>query len=203
MGFYYFADSHKKGRVVPLYYSAVFINSNTINPYKGGAEVFLKSRLNGLLLGKIYIIKVFSVSHLHKDREEELKQEFSWDKMNLIGVSSDDDKSCFYVLSVVDSTFFKSDFFYNLAINLKENELRFIVIFYNTPLSIIKLKFLFEGYSISGGSNTFKHILSPQKILVYDFLRVTFGDEFALLLVDNSFKFCTQNRTLSRNIFNS
>lgn len=201
MGFYYFADSHKKGRVVPLYYSAVFINSNTFNTKKV-AQDFVKSRLNGILLGKIYIIKVFSVSHFYKHSAEELKQNFSRQKMNLLGIS-DDDKSCIYVWSVVDSTFFKSDFFYNLAVNLKENELRFIVIFYNTPLSIIKLKFLFEGYSISGGSNTFKHLLSPQKILVYDFLRVFFEDEIALLLVNNSFKLLTQNRTLSRNIFNS
>lgn len=71
------------------------------------------------------------------------------------------------------------------------------------PLNIIKLRFGGLGYSISGGNNTLKHVLSPQDLLLYDFLRYLFEEDIAQKIVNNSFKHFTTKKYISTILFNS
>jgi DNA-dependent RNA polymerase len=194
-----------ENKIVSLYYSGVFMDFYewSTNKYD---ESILRSRLAHVNLGKVVVLRVFNLSddpfndkilHFIK-RSREIYDKEPWAFI----FKDEGNKSHFMEKWLTDTEFFSGDLIDNLSRVLKEDDFSLIIIFNNTPLSLIKLKFWCKGYSISGGNNTLKGLLSPHNILVYNYLRWWWGDEKAHKLVDTSFKDYTKNRALSRKLFN-
>lgn len=162
----------------------------------------LKTRLATISFGKLIIIRVISIYNLEKSVAEKVLDSFRSLDKSFYKEVSEDGKTMIFEKWVLDTEFFNLRFLNQLT-DVIDINCRLIFIFDNMPLSIIKLRFFSLGYSISGGDNTLKHVLSPKDILLYDFLRYLFEEDISKKIVNNSFKLITNKREISAMLFNS
>lgn len=195
---------YKKNTVIPLYYSSVFLNRDSFYKRTSDDKV-LNSRLPYSKLGNTLIIRVISFESINDQGRKFLEERLKSGNDLTSSVEYTDnngEKKFLYEQIILETYFFNHGYLKNLAEYVKLNKVKVIFIFHDTPLSIIKLKFFCEGYSISGGNNTLKHVLAPYQTTLYNYLSWLFGD-FADKIIEDSFREFTNNRALTRNIFNS
>ena len=194
----------RRNNIVSLYYSSVFINEIFHSQNNSSVNV-IESRLPYSKLGNVLIIRVISLDIIDEKGREIIKERLESGEGFLTNkqyCDTNGNNNSFIEDMVVDTNFFESGYIDNLAKFVQINKLKVIFVFYNTPLSIIKLKFFCEGYSISGGNNTLKHVLAPYQTTIYNYLSLLYGD-IADVIIDNSFRNFTKNKALTRSIFNS